>query len=82
MKEYSQPFKDNGHCSHSWTDSNKRYIYGIEHLYGKRGACKNYKAHSCLTLQNSYDCEGGCPFVTFDDQHLQSALECQNVEVS
>lgn len=69
-------------CSHNWADSEKRYTYSIEHLYGLRGACKNYRAHSCCALQNTYDSEGGCPFVTFDEKNLQKSLINDRFEVN
>ncbi|KFM80760.1 hypothetical protein X975_07645, partial [Stegodyphus mimosarum] len=88
MKEYSLPTYNceskGSICSHSWSDSKARYIYSIEHLYGKRGSGKNYKAHSCNALQSHQSIcvnEGGCPFKTFDSKYLENVLKSINFEV-
>ncbi|GFY55671.1 DNA primase large subunit [Trichonephila inaurata madagascariensis] len=87
-KEYSIPEgnkeKPNSKvCNHSWNDSENRYIYSIEHLYGKRGSRKNYRAHSCKAIQSSGNYSGGgCPFACFDESNLVKVLQpcCLEVE--
>lgn len=70
--EYSQKCKDHKEtkCLHSWNKDAKRYIYNIRHLYGLEGCRINYRAHTCASLQSG----GGCPFVDFDEAHLQNLL--------
>ncbi|XP_054708640.1 DNA primase large subunit-like isoform X4 [Uloborus diversus] len=88
MKEYSLPSdkkcRTNSSCSHSWSENRNRYIYSIEHLYGKKGAGKDYKGHSCHSLQrqhsNSFG-DGGCPFVSFDADNLEKSLKSYKFEM-
>ncbi|GBM71107.1 DNA primase large subunit [Araneus ventricosus] len=87
MKEYSIPviskqICNSKTCDHSWTDSQNRYIYSIEHLYGNRGSRKNYRAHSCNALQNSGNSsDGGCPYACFDDKNLEKVLSSCSFEL-
>ncbi|CAL1276301.1 unnamed protein product [Larinioides sclopetarius] len=87
MKEYSIPvinkqICNSKTCDHSWADSQNRYIYSIEHLYGNRGSRKNYRAHSCNALQNSGNSsDGGCPYACFDDKNLEKVLSSCSFEV-
>lgn len=89
MKEYSVAVdnkleRNMGKCGHSWDDSKRRYIYSIEHLYGKQGSRKNYKAHSCDTLQfyrNSPNYDGTCPFTCFEGNNTPSIFNTTSSEV-
>ncbi|KAG5866593.1 hypothetical protein JTB14_013112 [Gonioctena quinquepunctata] len=65
-------------CTHNWQKNEKRYIYGIRHLYGLEGSRKNYQSRSCRYLQEKSlgpTEEGGCPFKHFDDENLRSVLK-------
>ncbi|KAF8785104.1 DNA primase large subunit like protein [Argiope bruennichi] len=87
MKEYSIPvvnkqIRNSKTCDHSWADSQNRYIYNIEHLYGNRGSRKNYRAHTCHALQNSGNSsDGGCPYACFDEKNLEKVLSLCSFEV-
>lgn len=50
---YSQVSADSGGCHHAWEGNEKRYQYGIRHLYGLEGSHINYRAHWCVSLQVS-----------------------------
>ncbi|XP_015915691.1 DNA primase large subunit isoform X2 [Parasteatoda tepidariorum] len=85
MKEYSFPMNFTSTCIHSWSDSRNRYIYSIQHLFGRRGSRKNYRAHSCYSLQccNSRSVfEGGCPFACFDSDNISKSLLSENLQVN
>ncbi|KAJ8935195.1 hypothetical protein NQ314_012952, partial [Rhamnusium bicolor] len=65
-------------CTHNWQENEKRYIYGIRHLYGLEGSRKNYQVRSCSYLQEKSLCateNGGCPFTHFDDTNLRKVLK-------
>lgn len=86
--EYSKPAcsrSDFKKHSSKWKDSSKRYEYGIRHLYGLEGSCRNYRSHCCSALQtlppNAAE-EGGCPFVYFDYDYLRNYLQSVGVSVS
>jgi len=77
-KAYSKQHASCSRCTHSWQENEKRYIYGIRHLYGLEGSRKNYSVKSCEQIQNmtlSANEEGGCPFQHFDDDNLRNTLK-------
>lgn len=72
--EYRQ--QPNQHsCCHNWEKDEKKFLYGIRHMYGLEGGRKNYTSVSCQRIQNdnSY-AEGGCPFKSFDPQKMVKLL--------
>ncbi|CAH1119595.1 unnamed protein product [Phaedon cochleariae] len=75
---YSKEHSSCSRCTHSWQKNQKRYIYGIRHLYGLEGSRTSYQSRSCRYLQNkdlgARD-SGGCPFKHFDDDNLRRALQ-------
>ncbi|KAL3275039.1 hypothetical protein HHI36_019811 [Cryptolaemus montrouzieri] len=76
--EYSKQHSSCSKCSHSWQNNEKKYIYGIRHMYGLEGSRRNYSVKSCAVLQGAgigINCEGGCPFTHYDDDFLRSALK-------
>jgi len=52
QQEYSKASKHRT-CKHDWYNNASRYVYNIRHLYGLEGSRKNYRAHSCQSLQVS-----------------------------
>lgn len=74
--EYTQSPDGNHRCSHSWEQDEKKFVYGIRHMYGLEGARKNYVSVNCHRIQSMDNCaEGGCPFKYFDDKKLFKLLE-------
>lgn len=71
--EYSKS-SNGGTCSHTWIRDEKKYIYGLRHLYGLEGARKNYNMSSCTRIQIRPSSEGGCAFKHFDDDYLKSLV--------
>uniref|UniRef100_A0A6P7GQZ8 DNA primase large subunit-like n=1 Tax=Diabrotica virgifera virgifera TaxID=50390 RepID=A0A6P7GQZ8_DIAVI len=75
---YSKEHSTCSKCTHSWQKNEKRYIYGIRHLYGFEGSRNNYQCRSCTYLQTRVlgpRDEGGCPFKQFDDVNLRNLLK-------
>lgn len=71
--EYSKS-ANGGTCSHTWIKDEKKYIYGLRHLYGLEGARKNYSMSSCMRIQTRPSAEGGCAFKHFDDEYLRNLV--------
>ncbi|CAH1635543.1 unnamed protein product [Spodoptera littoralis] len=69
----------NGHhsCCHNWEKDEKKYVYGIRHMYGLEGSRRNYPSVNCSTIQSiDNSCsEGGCPFKSFDYQNMVPLLK-------
>ncbi len=64
-------------CGHTWEKDGRRYEYSIQHLYGRRGACKDYSSHSCLSVQDSSGGPGSqllCPFKELSPEELRRDL--------
>nr|XP_023030322.1 probable DNA primase large subunit [Leptinotarsa decemlineata] len=75
---YSKEHTSCSRCTHNWQKNEKRYIYGIRHLYGLEGSRRNYQSRSCRYIQNKNLGpveEGGCPFRHFDDSNLRKVLK-------
>ncbi|CAK1543836.1 unnamed protein product [Leptosia nina] len=73
--EYSS--SPNGHsCSHNWAKDEKKFLYGIRHMYGLEGGRKNYSCRSCHQIQGieNASSEGGCPFKSFHEAQLKELL--------
>ncbi|CAH1099079.1 unnamed protein product [Psylliodes chrysocephalus] len=76
---YSKEHSTCSRCTHSWQKNEKRYIYGIRHLYGLEGSRRDYKSKNCSYLQEKTlgpREDGGCPFKKFDDDNLRNTLKC------
>ncbi|XP_019864798.2 uncharacterized protein LOC109594075 isoform X2 [Aethina tumida] len=74
---YSKKHASCSTCTHSWQENERKYVYGIRHMYGLEGARKNYEMRTCQYYQNLSLCardEGGCPFRHFDDHNLRRTL--------
>lgn len=74
--EYS--LHPNGHhaCCHNWEKDEKKYMYGIRHMYGLEGGRKNYTSVNCQRIQSIDNCsEGGCPFKSFDSNKMVPLLK-------
>lgn len=74
--EYTQSPKGSHSCCHNWVKDEKKYLYGIRHMYGLEGAKKNYTSVNCQRIQSVDNAcsEGGCPFKSFDDSKMSSLL--------
>lgn len=70
--EYRQSPNGSHSCCHSWERDEKKYLYGIRHMYGLEGARKNYTSVTCQRIQaiDNACTEGGCPFKSFDDSKM------------
>ncbi|KAM3967102.1 LOW QUALITY PROTEIN: DNA primase large subunit [Aphomia sociella] len=74
--EYHQSPNGTTVCCHNWEKDEKKYVYGIRHMYGLEGARKKYSSISCQRIQNmDTSChEGGCPFQCFDTDKMVKVL--------
>jgi DNA primase large subunit len=67
---YSRPSASVTTCSHTWQESERRFVYSIAHLYGQEGGRKNYSAHACSTIQKRARTAPNeqlvCPFSVMD----------------
>lgn len=70
--EYRQSPNGSLNCCHHWNTDEKKYSYGIRHMYGLEGRRKSYTSVSCQRIQSSdTSCdEGGCPFKSFDNLQM------------
>lgn len=70
--EYRQNPSGSNNCCHHWEKDEKKYLYGIRHMYGLEGRRKSYTSVSCQRIQGSdTSCsEGGCPFKSFDNLQM------------
>ncbi|KAJ0177641.1 hypothetical protein K1T71_006514 [Dendrolimus kikuchii] len=71
----------NGHsCCHNWEKDEKKFLYGIRHMYGLEGGRKNYASVSCQCIQSIDNAcsEGGCPFKTFEERKMLELLRDPN----
>lgn len=67
----------NGHsCCHNWEKNEKKFLYGIRHMYGLEGGKKNYASVNCRCIQSidNASSEGGCPFKTFEKRKMLELL--------
>uniref|UniRef100_A0A8D8TGQ6 DNA primase large subunit n=1 Tax=Cacopsylla melanoneura TaxID=428564 RepID=A0A8D8TGQ6_9HEMI len=75
--EYSQVSCCSSVCSHSWQKNERKYIYGIRHLYGLEGSRKRYSAPDCQTIQSNMhvsNLDHSCPFLYPNDDALIQSL--------
>lgn len=85
--EYGQSPNGSHNCCHQWERDEKKYLYGIRHMYGLEGRRKSYTSVSCQRIQSSdTSCnEGGCPFKSFDNLQtllLQNNRSCTDTLLS
>lgn len=85
--EYRQNPSGSHNCCHHWDKDEKKYLYGIRHMYGLEGRRKSYTSVSCQRIQSSdTSCnEGGCPFKSFDNLEmllLQNNPSCTDTLLS
>lgn len=75
--EYRQSPNGRHTCCHSWEKDEKKYLYGIRHMYGLEGCKKNYTSVNCQCIQsvNNASSEGGCPFKSFDGPNMLKLLQ-------
>lgn len=75
--EYRLHPNGNHSCCHSWEKDEKKYMYGIRHMYGLEGCRKNYASVNCQRIQSiDNSCsEGGCPFKSFDYSKMVPLLK-------
>lgn len=75
--EYRLHPNGNHSCCHSWEKDEKKYLYGIRHMYGLEGCRKNYPSVNCKRIQSiDNSCsEGGCPFKSFDYNKMVPLLK-------
>ncbi|CAH2085807.1 unnamed protein product [Euphydryas editha] len=76
--EYEQTPNGNHQCCHNWQNDEKKFVYGIRHLYGLEGGKKNYSSGSCSHLQSFT--EGSCPFKSFDNEAMMQILNIDNID--
>ncbi|XP_048477888.1 probable DNA primase large subunit [Plutella xylostella] len=71
-----------GSCCHHWERDEKKFIYGIRHMYGLEGARKEYSSVSCHRIQTNSNagCEGGCPFKSFDPPIMAKLLDTKALD--
>lgn len=63
----------------------KEHEYLIQHSYGKRGAMKDYKPQSCITIisqQVGWDQVHGCPFKRCDNTALKKKLTGHGLSIA
>jgi len=72
---YCRPLSGSSSCCHDWSREERRYRYNIEHLYGRRGAMKNYSSQSCQSVADAGVLV--CPFADrlSDVEDLHKELE-------
>ncbi|XP_030031078.2 DNA primase large subunit-like [Manduca sexta] len=70
--EYRLTPRGSHSCCHSWEKDEKKFLYGIRHMYGLEGGRKNYTSVSCQRIQSIDNActEGGCPFKSFDNINM------------
>ncbi|XP_072765317.1 uncharacterized protein [Anoplolepis gracilipes] len=76
-QEYSKPHTCSSVCLHNWQSNEKKFIYGIRHMYGLEGSRKNYKTPDCNLICagiSGTTYEGGCPFKDFNVDTLKNLL--------
>ncbi|KOB69369.1 DNA primase large subunit [Operophtera brumata] len=75
--EYRQSPNGNHACCHNWEKDEKKYLYGIRHMYGLEGCKKNYTSVNCQRIQSLDNAcsEGGCPFKSFDNPKMIKLLQ-------
>lgn len=80
--EYRQAPNGSHSCCHNWEKDEKKYLYGIRHMYGLEGAQKCYSSVSCERIQGiSNACsEGGCPFKSFDSDKMLKLFDSKCLE--
>lgn len=76
--EYQQAPSGNHNCCHNWQNDEKKFVYGIRHLYGLEGGKKNYSSRSCSHFQSFT--EGSCPFKSFDNESMMHILNIKNID--
>ncbi|XP_059054583.1 uncharacterized protein LOC131848675 [Achroia grisella] len=76
-REHSQSPNGSHTCSHHWEKDEKKFVYGIRHMYGLEGGRKSYSSVSCQHIQSKdVSCsEGGCPFKCFDIDNMVKTLK-------
>ncbi|CAG9787405.1 unnamed protein product [Diatraea saccharalis] len=80
--EYRQAPNGIHSCCHNWEKNEKKFVYGIRHMYGLEGCRRNYTSMNCQRIQ-SFDSSctsGGCPFKTFDHTKMLSILNMDSNE--
>lgn len=75
--EYCQAPNGTHSCCHNWERDEKKYLYGIRHMYGLEGCRKNYASVNCQRIQStdSTCSEGGCPFKVFETSRMNEILD-------
>ncbi|XP_028174309.1 DNA primase large subunit-like [Ostrinia furnacalis] len=75
--EYRQSPNGNHSCCHNWEKDEKKYLYGIRHMYGLEGCRKNYNSVNCRIIQGVDNAcsEGGCPFKVFESSRMAQILD-------
>ncbi|KAI5730115.1 hypothetical protein M8J76_010244 [Diaphorina citri] len=79
-EEYSKVSCCNSVCSHSWQKNERKYIYGIRHLYGLEGSRKRYSPPDCHAIQGSMhisNLDHSCPFLYKNQEALIQSLSTQ-----
>ncbi|CAK1579088.1 unnamed protein product [Parnassius mnemosyne] len=81
--EYKKMPNGSHSCGHTWDKDERKFIYGIRHLYGLEGGRKIYTSVDCQRIQNENyaSSEGGCPFKSFESHRMREILESDSNEV-
>lgn len=81
--EYSQTPGNTHPCCHNWEKDEKKYLYGIRHMYGLEGGRKCYTSVNCSRIQSTTNAgtEGGCPFKSFDHTNMTNVLRRNNKQI-
>ncbi|KAJ8967785.1 hypothetical protein NQ317_005562 [Molorchus minor] len=70
---YSKQHASCSRCTHDWQKNEKRYIYGIRHLYGLEGSRKKLRT-KVLSISPGTKSEQGC-VVDFEEEKTLCATE-------
>ncbi|XP_023934755.2 DNA primase large subunit-like [Bicyclus anynana] len=81
-EEYQKPPNGKSACCHNWAKDEKKFVYGIRHMYGLEGGRKEYSCRNCHQIQNcdTVYSEGGCPFKSFDDNKMEEILNISKTD--
>ncbi|CAH0399042.1 unnamed protein product [Chilo suppressalis] len=80
--EYQQMPNGTHSCCHNWEKDEKKFVYGIRHMYGLEGCRKSYSSVNCHRIQSEDNsCNAvGCPFKIFEHERMLHILNMDSTE--